>query len=57
MQENRVLEFKIKSEYAVEMLNITKTFGSLYANNDVTLRVKKVKFMQFWVKMALVNQH
>jgi len=54
MQENRVLEFKNKSEYAVEMLNITKTFGSLYANNDVTLRVK---FMQFWVKMALVNQH
>ena len=41
MQENRVLEFKNKSEYAVEMLNITKTFGSLYANNDVTLRVKK----------------
>ncbi len=41
MQEKGVLELKNKSEYAVEMLNITKTFGSLYANDDVTLRVKK----------------
>jgi len=41
MQENKVLENKHKSEYAIEMLNITKTFGSLYANDDVTLKVKK----------------
>lgn len=41
MQEKRLLALKNKSEYAVEMLNITKTFGSLYANDDVTLRVKK----------------
>ena len=47
MQEKEVLAVKNKSEYAVEMLNITKTFGSLYANDNVTLRVKKVKFMQF----------
>jgi len=41
MQEKEVLAVKNKIEYAVEMLNITKTFGSLYANDNVTLRVKK----------------
>ncbi|MDD3864946.1 MAG: ABC transporter ATP-binding protein [Candidatus Izemoplasmatales bacterium] len=28
-------------DYAIEMLNITKTFGPLIANNDVTMQVKK----------------
>jgi ABC-type uncharacterized transport system ATPase subunit len=28
-------------EFAVEMLNITKTFGSLVANDDINLQVKK----------------
>jgi len=28
-------------EYAIEMLNITKTFGPLVANDDITLQVKK----------------
>ena len=28
-------------DYAVEMLHITKTFGTLVANDDVTIQVKK----------------
>ncbi len=36
---------KNKNEYAIEMNNITKVFGDLIANNDITLKVKKVKFM------------
>ena len=30
-----------KGNYAIEMLNITKKFGPLYANKNVTLKVKK----------------
>ncbi|GHV90615.1 heme ABC transporter ATP-binding protein [Spirochaetia bacterium] len=29
------------AEYAVEMLNMTKRFGNLVANDDITLRIKK----------------
>ncbi len=29
------------AEYAIEMLNITKTFGPLVANDDITIKVKK----------------
>ena len=29
------------SNYAIEMLNITKKFGPLYANKNVTLKIKK----------------
>ena len=31
----------MENEYIIEMLNITKQFGSLKANDDVTLRLKK----------------
>ena len=31
----------MNSEYAIEMLNITKKFGPLVANNNITLRLKK----------------
>ena len=43
-------------EYAVEMLNITKDFPGIRANDDVTIRLKKV-FMHCLGKMVLVNQH
>ena len=32
------------SEYAVEMLGITKGFSGAIADDDVTLRVKRAKF-------------
>lgn len=44
-------------EYAVEMLNITKDFPGIRANDDVTIRLKKEVFMHCLGKMVLVNQH
>ncbi len=31
--------------YAIEMLNITKKFGDFYANKDITIQVRTMKFM------------
>ena len=31
----------MENEYIVEMQHITKTFGSLVANNDISLKIKK----------------
>ena len=30
------------NNYAIEMLNITKKFGPLYANKNVTLKIKNI---------------
>ena len=43
-------------EFAVEMLNITKTFGSLVANDDINLQVKKGEIHALLVKMVQENQ-
>ena len=43
--------------YVVEMLNITKRFGNLVANDNVTLQVKKEKSTRYWGKMVLVSRH
>ena len=34
----------------LEMRNITKRFGPVVANDDVSFSVKKVKFTLYWVK-------
>ena len=44
-------------EYAVEMLNITKDFPGIRANDDVTIRLKKGSIHACLGKMVLVNQH
>lgn len=44
-------------EYVVEMLNIRKEFPGIVANDNITLQLKKEKFMLFWVKMVQGNQH
>ena len=51
MDENVVHE----SPYIIEMRNITKIFPGIIANDNITLQLKKVKFMPFWVKMVLVR--
>lgn len=33
-------------EYVVEMLNIRKEFAGIVANDNITLRLKKVKYMR-----------
>lgn len=44
-------------EYVIEMNHITKQFGDFKANDDITLRVKKVKSTHCWVKTEQVNLH
>lgn len=39
-------------EFIIEMLNITKVFPGIKANDNVTLQLKKVRFMLCWVRMA-----
>lgn len=43
-------------EYVIEMCHITKEFPGIIANDDITLQLKKAKFMLYWVKMELENQ-
>ena len=40
------------AEYAVEMLNITKRFPGIIANDNITLQLKKARSTPFWVKTA-----
>ena len=43
-------------EYAVEMLNITKRFPGIVANDNITLQLeKKERSMPFWVKTVREN--
>ena len=42
-------------EYAVEMLNITKRFPGIVANDNITLQLKKGEIHAFWVKTAREN--
>lgn len=37
-------------EYAVEMIGITKRFPGIVANDNITLQLKRARFMLFWVK-------
>ena len=42
-------------QYAIEMLNITKRFPGIIANDNITLQLKKARFTHFWVKMVQEN--
>ena len=44
-------------QYAIEMLNITKKFPGIIANDNITLQLKMVKFMPCLEKMVLAIQH
>ena len=38
----------MEETYAVEMLNITKRFPGIIANDNITLQLKKEKFTRCW---------
>ena len=42
-------------EYAIQLKNVTKTFGKVVANKNVNLDVKKVRFSPFWEKMEVAR--
>ena len=43
------------SEYVIEMLNITKEFPGIKANDDVTLQLKQGRSTPCWGKTARGN--
>nr|WP_270818688.1 hypothetical protein [Brachyspira hyodysenteriae] len=43
------------SEYVVEMLNITKRFKGIVANDNITIQLKQRKYMLCLEKMGLAN--
>lgn len=47
------------SDYILEMKNIRKEFlgGKIVANDDITLKIKKVILMQLLEKMVQGNLH
>ena len=46
-----------KKTAAVQMRNITKTFGSVVANDRVWLDIYKGKFWPCWVRTAVERPH
>ena len=44
------------AEYAIEMRGITKTFGSVVANKDVNLTLRKGRSWLCWGKTGPVRQ-
>lgn len=43
--------------YAIEMLNITKKFPGIIANDNITLQLKKGRFTPFWGRTERGNPH
>lgn len=42
----------MEQAYAIEMLHITKRFPGIVANDDITLQLKKARYMLCSVKTA-----
>jgi len=45
----------VEQSYAIEMLNITKRFPGIIANDNISLQLKKAKFMRFLARMVPEN--
>jgi hypothetical protein len=41
--------------FVVEMRHISKSFPGIKANDDISLELKKAKFMLYWARMAQAN--
>ena len=41
--------------YAIEMLNITKCFPGIIANDNITLQLKRVRSTHCWERMVPVS--
>ena len=46
----------LETNYAIEMLNITKRFPGIIANDNITLKLKREKFMPCSAKTARANR-
>ena len=44
-------------DYVIEMNHITKKFGDFKANDDVTLKVKRERYMPCLVRTVQVSLH
>ena len=42
-------------DYVIEMLNITKEFPGIKANDNVTLQLRRGKFMRCWARTVRAN--
>ena len=45
----------MESPYAIEMLNITKRFPGIIANDNITLQLKRARSTPCWAKTARAN--
>jgi len=43
-------------KYQLEINNITKSYGDLKANDDVSLNIKPQVFMHYWERMELESR-
>lgn len=41
----------------LELQNITKRFGALTANDDISLKLERGEILAFWVRMVLARRH
>ena len=44
----------MENEYVIEMLNITKEFPGIKANDNITLQLRRERFMHCLVRMVQV---
>ena len=53
---NKGVKNLAESEYVIEMLNITKEFPGIRANDNITLQLKRGKFTRCSAKTAPANR-
>lgn len=53
--KNRGRQINLDEQFAIEMLNITKIFPGIIANDNITLQLKKGEIHACSVKTAQVN--
>lgn len=41
-----------QTEYAIQLEHVTKTFGPVIANHDVTMNIRRGRFCPCWARTA-----